>query len=364
MSNHRFRSLLLVPFLYVMATAIARYGSENGSLAALVLVVFVSLVSVRIGRVASAQRDSGNIRASKSAVALAGALMPFMLLAMLSPLAWLDMGLFLVMLIPIGFAAYLAAGRTVVMHPLTMGVAAIVGGLLIAVITTKVLYPNISDIRRARTHEAKAAAFDRMGRLMGTPVPIFEESFARAAARGIATSDQKLAEELLMSAAPGEPRDLLMPSIEQIWGAAAYASAGFTGVGLGKAPIGDRGVAIAVSYAENSYSVYVLAEHGWFGGVVVLACYLLLAIAVGILVHLSSKNDGPRTRAIRAQFLVAVLVMVIPAVYVALSNIGVLPITGQNMPFLGLNAWSDVAVCAGVIGMLVTCAIHNVEATV
>jgi hypothetical protein len=29
------------------------------------------------------------------------------------------------------------------------------------------------------------------------------------------------------------------------------------------------------------------------------------------------------------------------------------------MPFLGLNAWSDVAICAGVVGILITGAIRR-----
>ena len=41
------------------------------------------------------------------------------------------------------------------------------------------------------------------------------------------------------------------------------------------------------------------------------------------------------------------------------SNLGAVPITGQNMPFLGLNAWSDVAICAGVVGILITGAIRR-----
>ena len=57
----------------------------------------------------------------------------------------------------------------------------------------------------------------------------------------------------------------------------------------------------------------------------------------------------------------AALIVAVPASYVALSNLGVVPITGQNMPFLGLNAWSDVAICAGVIGILITGAIRGVE---
>jgi hypothetical protein len=373
------------PTLYVIGTAFARSQSENGSMSALVLVVFVTLVSVRIGRIAGSileahaaampRLDTGGesialparIMARPPATGkwLVGFLPPVFLMLMLLPLAVLDMGLFLVMLVPIGVSSYLAAGRAVSRYKRTWIPPLFFGSLVLVVISTKVLFPAVNDIRRAETHEAKAAAFDQMGRLLGVPLPSFlSEPFARAAARGIATSDQALAEELLMSATPGQPRDLLVPSIEQIWGAAAYASAGWTGAGLGRAVVGDRGVAEAVSYAENSYSVYVLAEHGALGGILLLLAYLMLTYAVGRLVTLSSTNDGPTMRATRALFVVAVLIVVVPAVYVALSNVGALPITGQNMPFLGLNAWSDVAICAGVIGMLVTGAIHTAEGTV
>jgi hypothetical protein len=44
-----------------------------------------------------------------------------------------------------------------------------------------------------------------------------------------------------------------------------------------------------------------------------------------------------------------------------MSNLGAVPITGQNMPFLGLNAWSDVALCAGVVGIMITGAIRRAE---
>jgi cell division protein FtsW (lipid II flippase) len=114
-----------------------------------------------------------------------------------------------------------------------------------------------------------------------------------------------------------------------------------------------------VSYAENTFSVFVLAEHGAFGGLLVLALYLLLTIAVGTTAMAGSTEAPAAYRASRALFLVATLIIAIPAAYVALSNLGVVPITGQNMPFLGLNAWSDVAICAGVVGILITGAIRR-----
>ena len=43
-----------------------------------------------------------------------------------------------------------------------------------------------------------------------------------------------------------------------------------------------------------------------------------------------------------------VLWLTIPAVYVAASNLGLVPLTGQNMPFLGLNSWADVVLVSGL----------------
>ena len=43
-----------------------------------------------------------------------------------------------------------------------------------------------------------------------------------------------------------------------------------------------------------------------------------------------------------------VLWLVLPAVYVAASNLAMVPLTGQNMPFLGLNSWADVVLVSGL----------------
>lgn len=346
------RALVSGAGVYICALAAVREMSENGSLAAFLLVLLVTLVSVRIGRAVGARPAS-----ERKPFALSGLLIPLVLLV---PLALLDMGLFLVMVIPIGFATVLAAGIKVlrgraVVFPVAVAL------LLGFIVVEKVLAPSLEGMRRATTHAARADAFAELSEVFGVRPLLIGESLDRAAARGVATHDQRLAEELLISAAPGRARDLLMPSIEQIWGARAYARAGLAGVGTGQAIIGDRGVAEAVSYAENTFSVYVLAEHGWLGATMVLLAYMQLAIAVGGLALSSTGNNGASMRASRALFIVAALIVVVPGVYVAMSNIGVLPITGQNMPFLGLNAWSDVAICAGVVAMLVTGAIRNTE---
>jgi hypothetical protein len=195
-----------------------------------------------------------------------------------------------------------------------------------------------------------------MQTVLGVRLPFVGESLERAAARAVAARDQQAAEELLIAARPGLARDLLVPSIEQAWGSRAYSAAGTFGVGLGAAPIG-LGIAEPVSYAENSFAVYVLHEHGVLGGVAVLLAYLLFGLSALLLVR-ATPTMARALLASRAMFMVASLIVTIPAVYVALSNIGVVPITGQNMPFLGLNAWSDVTLCAGAVAFLITGAIR------
>jgi hypothetical protein len=346
---------------FTLAISGLRLASENGSMAAFVMIVFVALACVRVGRgvgsriEASARRSgAGPLDRTETLVSSALLVAPLVLLA---PLTIIDMGLFLVVVVPIGFATLLAAGRAVAGWRLA--IPGLAFAALFGVLGPRVLFPSVSGIRAADSHAAKAAAFERMTHVFGARMPFVATSMDRVAARSVATADRELAEELLISARPGGARDLLIPSIEQIWGGTTYASAAFWGSGLGQAVVGGRGVAEPVSYAENTFSVFVLAEHGAFGGLLVLGLYLLLTIAVGSTAMIGPGETPAAYRASRALFLVATLIVAIPAAYVALSNLGVVPITGQNMPFLGLNAWSDVAICAGVIGILITGAIRR-----
>jgi hypothetical protein len=381
----------LVPVLagqVVSTTALALLTalSENGALATFVLVILVALVGVRSGRALAARISRNGTAAAGLPVAALppGSSEPTRLPALISeppaarprgwsipawtmslhlvaplllllPLAVIDMGLLLVMVIPIGVASLLAVG----LHRLTrrwQAVSALLAFGLVSVLFSKVLFPDVR-VLSSDDPVQRAERFEEMQRVLGVKLPVVGASLERAAARAVAARDQRVAEELLVAARPGLARDLLLPSIEQAWASRAYSAAGAWGVGLGAAPIG-RGVAEAVSYAENSFAVYVLHEHGVVGGVAVMLAYLTFAVAVMLLVR-ATPQPTESLRASRAMFLVAALIVTIPAVYVALSNVGVVPITGQNMPFLGLNAWSDVTLCAGIVGILVTGAIRT-----
>jgi cell division protein FtsW (lipid II flippase) len=340
---------------FMMIVAILRLLSVSGSMGIFLLVVFVALASVRIGRSFGARLDAPRpVSARRSFLESLLLLAPLLFLL---PLAGIDMGLFLVMVIPLGFATLLAVGvRTARWRVIPLVVAM----LLVLIVGQQVVFPSVRRIAEADSHAAQAEAYANMSRLFGIRLPVLSTPMDRAAARSVATRDRELAEALLVAAGPGAARDLLIPSIEQIWGAKAYANSGWFGEGLGRAVVGGRGVAEAVSYAENTFSVFVLAEHGALGGMLVLALYALLLGAIALIVR-GNTTDIPSYRASRALFVVAGLIIAFPAVYVALSNLGWVPITGQNMPFLGLNAWSDVTICAGVVGILITGALRGLE---
>jgi hypothetical protein len=283
--------------------AVVRFVSENGSLGALVLVVLVALASVRIGRAVSARLEARARANFRSSVAewLVDALLLMAPLILLLPLAAIDMGLGLVFVIPLGFATLLATGWR------TAGWRLIVPSAVMFVLFLlgwQVVFPSMERIRAADSHAAQAEAFARMSTLWGIRIPFIGTPMDRAAARSVATRDRELAEALLVAAKPGPARDLLLPSIEQIWGTKAYSRAGMSGEGLGRVAIGGRGVAEAVSYAENTFSVFVLAEHGALGGGLVGALYALLTFAVAKLT-LSDWGGTASYRASRALFLIA-----------------------------------------------------------
>jgi cell division protein FtsW (lipid II flippase) len=334
-----------------------RLASENGSIGAFVLVVFVVLASVRIGRAVGARIAARSTQPDARFAWLRDSVLLATPLLLLVPFAAIDMGLVLVLVIPLASATLLATGARAAGARLILPALVLVLALGAG---RKVVFPATDEIRAADDHAAQAQAFGDMSKLVGLRLPILATPMDRAAARSVATRDPELAERLLIAAGPGPARDLLIPSIEQVWGTRAYARAGWWGDGLGQAVVGGRGVAEVVSYAENTFSVFVLGEHGAVGGMLVLVLYMLLASAVGVLV-LARPGDTQSYRASRALFLVAALIIVFPAAYVALSNVGAVPITGQNMPFLGLNAWSDVAISAGVIGILITGALRGLE---
>ena len=309
------------------------------------LVFVLFLLAIRAGlachRLLQSGEKRGKVQALGVLVIPLGVLLVFMLF---------DFGLGLVFFVPM-FMTVLLSARIDRLPRILMGGSLAVAGV-IAVFAWSVLNPSVSGLRGAPDVPTFSSEFQGVGNVlsdllrdvgMGGPV-------TRASIRSIAASDPDLLEEALAFAGPSEALFAAAPSRDQVWGGRAYAASGLTGTGFAGTALLGRGVPTAVSYAENTYSVYVLSEHGALGGIGILLAYFALLVVVGswvLRVH-RTIQDTPEGLAVLAMTVGGVLWLVLPAVYVAASNLARVPLTGQNMPFLGLNSWADVVLVSGL----------------
>ena len=310
---------------------------------ALVFVLF--LLAIRAGlacrQVLDEGSGSGGLEALGLLVIPVGVLLVFMVF---------DFGLGLVVFFPM-FLTVLLAARVDRLPMRVLGGSA----LLVALVTFgawSVLRPSTANLRNAESvaefsdaYAGAGSAVARLLRIAGASTPV-----TRATVRSLASREPELLEEALTFAGPSEALVAAAPSMEQVWGGRAHAASGWTGTGFAGTTALGRGIPVAVSYAENTFSVYVLSEHGALGGIAVLLLYLSLLVPVAIwIVRVRHQvQNTPSGLAAVAMAVGGVLWLTLPAAYVAASNIGSVPLTGQNMPFLGLNSWADVVLVSGV----------------
>lgn len=314
------------------------------------LVFTLFLLAIRAGLACNRVLNEGTRWGRVEALALLGIPVGVLLVFML-----FDFGLGLVFFVPMFMTVLLSARVDRLPRTLTLAAVAVVA--LIGVAAGSVLRPSLDAVRATSNPEA----FDEEFRAVGNPLvdglraaglggPI-----TRATVRSIAASDPALLEDALALAGPSDALFAAAPSLEQVWGGRAYAASGWTGTGFAGTTLLGRGIPTAVSFAENTFSVFVLSEHGALGGLAVLLAYLSLLGVAGlwiVRVH-ATVQDTPLGLAVVALTVGGVAWLTLPAAYVAASNLGVVPLTGQNMPFLGLNSWADVVlVCGLATGML------------
>ncbi len=318
------------------------------------LVFMLFLLAVRAGLVCRRVLNDGARGAEVTALGLlvipVGVLLVFMLF---------DFGLGLVFFLPMMVTVLLAAQIDRLPRSLAVGSTALL--VVVTLLAWSVLNPSVESLQEADTVAEFSEQFAELGnplvdvlRHAGLSTPV-----TRATVRSVAASHPALIEEALAFGGPSEALLAAAPSLEQVWGGRAYAASGWTGTGLAGTTALGRGVPTVVSYAENAFSVYVLSEHGVLGGVSVLLLYLSLLVVVGVWIlrvrtHIHDTPDGLAGLALTVG---SVIWLVLPAAYVAASNLGMLPLTGQNMPFLGLNSWADVVLVSGLgTGAFVTLA--------
>ena len=265
-----------------------------------------------------------------------------------------DFGLGLVFSVPLVVTLLLAMGLAYLPRRVAATFALIMA--TIVVLAEPVLRPHLGTLEHADSPSARSAAFADLGgplrhwSLTADPV-------IRAVVRGLSATHPELLERVLVSAAPSPERDEILRSMEQAWGGRAYAASGLLGEGLAGPTVIGRGVPVPISYAENTFSVYVLSEHGLLGGIAVLLLYVWVAVVVVLYTWRVSREQRVTRPSVDDSPLAVVvggaLMLTIPAAYVAASNLGIVPLTGQNMPFLGLNAWSDVSFVGAMISAMV-----------
>ena len=304
-------------------------------------VFFLFLLAVRLGH---------HLGASLTRVHVARALtVSGVLLAAMFLVVTIDFGLVLVVGLPLLVTLLLAVGidRVPTRLAAAMGVLVIAG----AILAWPALSPDAKRLTPEQTPHETSAAFASLGGPL-RHVPGFSDPVRRSVVRGLAAFHPDLLERVLARAAPSPAREEIVPALEQIWGGRAYAASGLAGHGLAGPTVIGRGVPVTVSDAENAFSVYLVAEHGFLGGLAVLAAYIVMAIvplAVLWSIHRTPPDAQRPDDTAMAVLVGGVLLITIPAMYVAASNLAMVPLTGQNMPFLGLNAWSDVAFVGGIV---------------
>ncbi|AHG87925.1 cell cycle protein [Gemmatirosa kalamazoonensis] len=131
-------------------------------------------------------------------------------------------------------------------------------------------------------------------------------------------------------------------TLQQTWGMRAHAANGGTaGGGLFSLPFDGAAIPEEVALTDNAFSVFVLGEHGFVGGVAVLAAF----VAFGLVLLLAARVAARRVETAHLALLLAGIAayVVLPALYMAAANVELLPLTGQNFPLLGLRSGADVA---------------------
>jgi hypothetical protein len=333
-------------------------GVNVGPTLAFAEVFFLFLLAVRAGVMYMRRRMAGT--AAMGWRRWIFPLYPFLFpLLILVALTLRDFGLGLVFFYPLFVTVLLAMAARLTR------LEAVWAGALLAIVVVgadAVLFSAVREVReggRGQIRSATELSADFLH--LGNPVvdalravPASAGPVTRSIVRGLASLEPDALEHALTYLEPGVTLDQLRPSLEQAWGARAYAAVDGRGTGFAGPMAFDRGIAQTVAYAENTFAVFVLAENGALGGGAVLLAYLMLLVVVGWwAIATRDAEPTPRRHALRAIVIGGVCWLVMPAAYVAAANLNLVPLTGQNMPFLGLNSWSDVVISCAIASTVV-----------
>jgi cell division protein FtsW (lipid II flippase) len=144
----------------------------------------------------------------------------------------------------------------------------------------------------------------------------------------------------------------IVATLQQTWGMRAHAAnGGATGGGLFSLPFDGASIPEEVALTDNAFSVFVLGEHGFAGGVAVLGAFVAFGVALLLAARVAARRVGTAHLALLLAGIAAYVA--IPALYMAAANVELVPLTGQNFPLLGLRSGADVAFVAWLAALAV-----------
>ena|GEM_PF-4207241 len=135
-----------------------------------------------------------------------------------------------------------------------------------------------------------------------------------------------------------DPREMRRALLQR-WEMSAYVKG--AGAGYYQAPLSNVGMTYPTMLSDAAYSVFVVGENGRLTGLSVTAVLLCLALGLMLSARESATMQGGKTLA-RPLFAIGGAIGC-AAVYMSLANLWSVPFTGQNVPFLALDSYKDLA---------------------
>lgn len=241
------------------------------------------------------------------------------------------------------YAGYLGADRGLMLLLVTSVLATLV-------MATAMLGPK----RMAAAALALLVTLGSIGawlRVSPTELATRPMSLATPQVRFAAVRYPRALERQLLVAKAGPAREIVS-TLQQDWGMRAYAAAGGTwGNGLYGTAYTRRAISEDVALTDNAFAVFVLSEHGFAGGSALLSVYLALALLLlaSAMIAGRSVNEVPRGILLGG----LAMYVAVPALYMAAANVSLLPLTGQNLPLLGLRSGADVAFASWTLALAI-----------
>jgi hypothetical protein len=139
----------------------------------------------------------------------------------------------------------------------------------------------------------------------------------------------------------------LRRALLQRWQMRAYMEA--SGTGTFRAPLSNAGMTYPTMLSDAAFAVFLVGEHGRLAGAFAIALLAVLSLALFLKALERAKFETGRALAFGLFAIGGIFGF--SGVYMSLADQWIIPFTGQNVPFLGLDSYRDLLL-NGIFGIL------------